>query len=76
MIIINFLVGLLIFVVPFSVMYGLGLWGLKRSGDYDADTDFVEIMFNGLLALMLMVACVILLIVIYKVGGLVINNLI
>lgn len=76
MVVINFIVGLLIFVVPLSVMYGLGLWSLKRTGDYDAQTDFVEIMFNGFLALMLMVACVLLLIVIYALGRLVVNNLI
>lgn len=73
--VLNFIVGLLIFAVPLLALYGLGLWSLKRSGDYDADTDFFEIMFNGFLALLFTSVCVLLLFVIYKVGSLVVNNI-
>lgn len=75
MIVVNFIVGLLIVATIIGTLYGIGLFTLKRSGDYDRDTDFIEILFHGFLGLMLVGVCIMLLLTIYKLGESVVNEL-
>lgn len=75
MIVVNFIVGLLIVAIVIGTLYGLGLWELKRTGDYDRNTDFIEILIRGFCVLMLVVVCIIVLLVIYLIGKIVVNEL-
>ena len=75
MIVVNFIVGLLIVATIIGTLYGIGLFTLKRSGDYDGNTDFIEIMLHGLLGLALIAICVLVLLLIYALGKSVVNEL-
>jgi len=75
MIVVNFLIGLAIVAAIIGILYGIGTFSLRRSGDYDKNTDFIEIMFNGLLGLALIVICVLILLLIYLLGLAVTNKL-
>lgn len=75
MIVVNFIIGLLIVATIIGTLYGIGLFTLKRSGDYHRDTDFIEILFNGFLGLMLVAVCIMILLLIYKLGESVVNEL-
>ena len=75
MIIVNFLIGLAIVAAIVGILYGIGTFSLKKSGDYDKNTDFIEIMLNGLLGLALIAICVLILLIIYLIGLVVTNKL-
>ena len=75
MIIVNFLIGLAIVAAIVGILYGIGTFSLKKSGDYDKNTDFIEIMFDGLLGLALIAICVLILLIIYLIGLAVTNKL-
>lgn len=75
MIVVNFIVGLLIVATIIGTLYGIGLFTLERSGDYDRDTNLIEILFHGFLGLMLVGVCIMLLLTIYKLGESVVNEL-
>lgn len=75
MIVVNFLIGLSIVVVIVGILYGIGLFSLKKSGDYDKNIDFIEIMVNGVLGLVLIVICILVLLLIYALGDAVVNKL-
>ena len=75
MIIVNFLIGLAIVAAIVGILYGIGTFSLKKSGDYDKNTDFIEIMLNGLLGLALIAICVLILLIIYLIGLAVTNKL-
>ena len=75
MIVVNFLIGLSIVAVIVGILYGIGLFSLKKSGDYDKNTDFIEIILNGVLGLALIAICILVLLLIYALGGAVTNKL-
>jgi len=75
MIVVNFLIGLAIVAAIIGILYGIGTFSLRRSGDYDKNTDFIEIMFDGLLGLALIAICVLILLLIYLLGLAVTNKL-
>ena len=75
MVVVNFIVGLLIVATIIGTLYGLGIWDLKRTGDYDRNTDFIEILIRGILILALIAICVLVLLLIYALGKSVVNEL-
>ena len=75
MIVVNFLIGLAIVAAIVGVLYGIGLFSLKKSGDYDKNTGFIEIMLHGLLGLSLIAICFLILFLIYALGEAVANKL-
>ena len=74
MIVVNLIMGLVIVGSVIAILYGIGLWCLKKSGDYDKNTDFIEIMLNGLLGLALIAICVLILLLIYALGEVVVTK--
>ena len=74
MIVVNLIMGLVIVGSVIAILYGIGLWSLKKSGDYDKNTDFIEIMINGLLGLALIAICVLILLLIYALGEVVVTK--
>jgi hypothetical protein len=74
MIVVNLIMGLVIVGSVIAILYGIGLWSLKKSGDYDKNTDFIEIMLNGLLGLALIAICVLILLLIYALGEVVVTK--
>ena len=75
MIVVNFLVGIAIVAAIVGILYGIGMFILKRSGDYDKNTDFIEIMLHGVLGLALIAICVLISLLIYALGEAVVNKL-
>ena len=75
MIVVNFLIGLAIVAAIVGILYGIGTFSLKKSGDYDKNTDFIEIMLHGVLGLALIAICVLILLLIYSLGLAVTNKL-
>lgn len=75
MIVVNFLIGLAIVAAILGILYGIGMFILKRSGDYDKNTDFIEIMLRGVLGLALIAICVLISLIIYALGEAVVNKL-
>ena len=75
MIVVNFLIGLEIVAAIVGILYGIGTFSLKKSGDYDKNTGFIEIMLNGLLGLVLIALCFLILFLIYVLGEAVANKL-
>ena len=75
MIVVNFIIGLLIVATIIGILYGLGVYDLKRTEEYDRNTDFIDILIRGFLILILVVVCVIVLLVIYFIGKIVVNEL-
>ena len=75
MIVVNFLIGLAIVAAFLGILYGIGMFILKRSGDYDKNTDFIEIMLHGVLGLALIAICVLISLLIYALGEAVVNKL-
>lgn len=75
MIVVNFLIGLAIVAAIVGILYGIGMFILKRSGDYDKNTDFIEIMLRGVLGLALIAICVLISLIIYALGEAVVNKL-
>ena len=76
MIVVNFLIGLAIVAAIVGILYGIGTFSLRRSGDYDKNTDFIEIILNGVLGLALIAICVLILLLIYALGEAVVNEII
>jgi len=74
MIVVNLIMGLVIVGSVIAILYGIGLWSLKKSGDYDKNTDLAEIMLNGLLGLALIAICVLILFLIYALGEAVVTK--
>ena len=74
MIVVNLIMGLVIVGSVIAILYGIGLWSLKKSGDYDKNTDFIEIMLNGLLGLVLIALCFLILFLIYALGEAVVTK--
>ena len=75
MIVVNFLIGLAIVAAIVGILYGIGLFSLKKSGDYDKNTDFIEIMLHGLLGIVLIAICFLISLFIYLLGESVVNKL-
>jgi hypothetical protein len=75
MIVVNFLIGLSIVAVIVGILYGIGLFSLKKSGGYDKNTDFIDIMLHGVLGLALIAICMLVLFLIYVLGDAVVNKL-
>jgi len=75
MIVVNFLMGLAIVAAIVGILYGIGTFTLRRSGDYDKNTDFIEIMLHGVLGLALIAICVLISLLIYALGEVVVNKL-
>lgn len=77
MIVVNFIIGLGIVASILGVLYGLGKLGIKFSQDYDEDDnpEFIEIMVQGLLVVMVLAICFVGLVLIYVLGETVVNNL-
>lgn len=75
MVVVNFIVGLLIVAIVVGILYGLGLWSLKRNGDYDKTTGFIEVVYNGVLPLALICVCIALLLLIHLLGMVVVDKL-
>jgi hypothetical protein len=74
MIVVNFLMGLAIVAAIVGILYGIGTFILKRSGDYDKNTDFIEIILHGVLGLALISICVLILLLIYALGEAVVTK--
>ena len=74
MIVVNFLIGLAIVAAIVGILYGIGTFSLRRSGDYDKNTDFIEIMLHGLLGLALIALCFLILFLIYALGEAVVTK--
>jgi len=68
MIVVNLIMGLVIVGSVIAILYGIGLWSLKKSGDYDKNTGFIEIMLHGLLGLALIAICFLISFLIYALG--------
>ena len=75
MIVVNFIIGLAIVAAIVGMLYGIGLFSLKKSGDYDKNTDFIEIILYGVLWLPLIAICFLILVLIYALGEAVTNKL-
>jgi hypothetical protein len=75
MVVVNFLIGLSIVAAIVGVLYGIGLFSLKKSGGYDKNTDFIEVMLHGVLGLALISICVLISFLIYALGETVTNKL-
>jgi hypothetical protein len=77
MIVVNFIIGLAIVASIVGILYGLGKLGIKFSQDYDEDDnpEFIEIMVQGLLVVMVLAICFVGLVLIYVLGETVVNNL-
>lgn len=77
MIVVNFIIGLGIVASILGVLYGLGKLGIKFSQDYDEDDnpEFIEIMVQGLLVVMVLAICFVGLVLIYSLGESVVNKL-
>lgn len=77
MIVVNFIIGLGIVASILGILYGLGKLGIKFSQDYDEDDnpEFIEIMVQGLLVVMVLAICFVGLVLIYVLGETVVNNL-
>ena len=74
MIVVNLIMGLVIVGSVIAILYGIGTFILRRSGDYDKNTDFIEIMLNGLLGLALSALCFLILFLIYALGEAVVTK--
>jgi uncharacterized BrkB/YihY/UPF0761 family membrane protein len=74
--VIYFIVGLGVIVIPLIIMYFLGKFTLKRNGDYDQDTDFMDIMVSGLCVSVIIILIMLLLSVIYFLGKETVDNII
>ena len=74
--VIYFIVGLGVIVIPLIIMYFLGKFTLKRNGDYDQDTDFMDIMASGLSVSVIIILIMLLLSVIYFLGKETVDNII
>ena len=66
--------GLVIVGSVIAILYGIGLWSLKKSGDYDKNTDLAEIMLHGVLGLSLIALCFLILFLIYALGEAVVTK--
>ena len=75
MIIVNFLIGLAIVVSIVGILYGIGTFSIRRSGEFRYNPGFIEIMLNGLLGLVLIALCFLILFLIYALGAAVTNKL-
>lgn len=75
MIVVNFLIGLSIVAVIVGILYGIGLFSLKKSGGLEMNTDFIDIILHGVLGLALIVICVLISLLIYALGETVTNKL-
>jgi hypothetical protein len=75
MIVVNLIMGLVIVGSVIAILYGIGLFILKRCREYDEETHFIEIMVYGLIGLMVIVIGVTLLSLIYTLGELVVVKL-
>ena len=75
MIVVNFLIGLSIVAAIVGILYGIGLFSLKKSGGYDKNTDFIEIMLHGVLGLALISICFLISFLLYALGDAVVNKL-
>ena len=75
MIVVNLIMGLVIVGSVIAILYGIGLSILKKSGDYDKNTDFIEIMLHGVLGLALIAICFLISFLIYALGEAVTNKL-
>lgn len=74
MIVVNLIMGLVIVGSVIAILYGIGLFTLKRCREYDEETDFIEIIGHGFLGLMVIVIGVLLLSLIYALGELVVDK--
>ena len=74
MIVVNLIMGLVIVGSVIIILYGIGLFTIKRCGKYDEETHFIEIIGHGLLGLMVIVLGVDLLFLIYVLGELVVDK--
>ena len=61
------LIGLIVVVAPFVLMYGIGR--LMIGKQYNEDTDFIEVMKSGLVAISLIVIGILVLVGCYMVGN-------
>jgi hypothetical protein len=75
MIVVNFIIGLAIVASILGILYGIGFFILKRSGELRYNPDFIEIILNGLLGLALSAICFLILLLIYALGESVVNKL-
>jgi membrane-anchored glycerophosphoryl diester phosphodiesterase (GDPDase) len=75
MIVLYFIVGLVVTVVPFLIMYFLGKYMMQRSGEYDEYTDFMEILGHGFLDLSLVVIVILFLFIIFFIGKSIVDSL-
>ena len=75
MIVVNFLIGLSIVAAIVGILYGIGLFSLKRYGDYDEDTEFIQIILHGVIGLILIGVCLFTLALIPILGEYVVNKL-
>ena len=75
MIVVNFLIGLVIVAAIVGILYSIGTFILKRSGEFRYNPDFIEIMLNGLLGLVLIALCFLILFLIHVLGEAVTNKL-
>jgi len=75
MIVVNLIMGLVIVGSVIAILYGIGLFILKRCREHDEETHFIEIMVYGLIGLMVIVIGVTLLSLIYALGELVVVKL-
>ena len=75
MIVVNFLIGLAIVAAIVGILYGIGTFSVRRSGEFRYNPGFIEIMLNGLLGLVLIVLCFLILFLIYALGAAVTNKL-
>jgi hypothetical protein len=75
MVVLNFIVGLVVMVMPFLIVYLLGIFILKIKGEYDENTDYVEIFIHGLLGLLIAVVGLLLICFIYISGESIVNSL-
>ena len=61
------LIGLIVVVAPFVLMYGIGR--LMIGKQYNDDVDFIEVMKSGLVAISLIVIGILVLVGCYMVGN-------
>lgn len=61
------LIGLIVVVAPFVLMYGIGR--LMIGKQYNDDTDFIEVMKNGFMTISLIVIGILVLVGCYMVGN-------
>ena len=74
MIVVNLIMGLVIVGSVIAILYGIGTFILKRSGEFRYNPDFIEIILNGLLGLVLIALCVLILLLIYALGEAVVTK--